>query len=204
MDKYYCIDCGIEIHKTTSKYGTGRCRSCVQSGTRSRFYKDGRTLKAYYCIDCGTRITSQAKRCSSCAGKGKLGSRWLGGLPNCIDCGKILCRRQSKSKRCKKCTRVLWGLSHSLDNAPNWRGGKSFEPYSIKWTNKLKEIIRERDIYKCRLCNKTEKDNGRKLDVHHIDYDKKNCSSDNLICLCSKCHGKTHFNREFWQAVLHR
>ena len=33
---------------------------------------------------------------------------------------------------------------------------------------------------------------------NHIDYDKKNCNSDNLITLCRSCHRKTNFNRENW------
>lgn len=33
---------------------------------------------------------------------------------------------------------------------------------------------------------------------NHIDYDKKNCNSDNLITLCRVCHIKTNFNRSYW------
>ena len=40
---------------------------------------------------------------------------------------------------------------------------------------------------------------GHKLDVHHINYDKKNCSSDNLISLCHSCHLKTNYNRVYWE-----
>ena len=38
----------------------------------------------------------------------------------------------------------------------------------------------------------------RKLDVHHIDYDKKNNDPKNLISLCRKCHMKTNKNRKYW------
>jgi 5-methylcytosine-specific restriction endonuclease McrA len=34
------------------------------------------------------------------------------------------------------------------------------------------------------------------LHVHHIDYNKDNINTDNLITLCKYCHGKMHGNSE--------
>jgi len=87
-------------------------------------------------------------------------------------------------------------------NSPAWEGGISFIDYSIDWTDDLKESIRKRDNYICQICG-LHQDNlkfGRvkRLDVHHIDYDKKNLNPINLITLCKKCHGKTNYNREYW------
>ena len=79
------------------------------------------------------------------------------------------------------------------ENHPNWQGGKSFEPYSIDWTETLKRAIRERDHYLCQLCNLYGNN------IHHIDYNKKNCNPDNLITLCFKCHRKTGSNRDYWE-----
>lgn len=78
------------------------------------------------------------------------------------------------------------------NNNPNWQGGKSYEPYTIDWTETLKRSIRERDNYICQLCSQYGKD------VHHIDYNKENCEIYNLITLCEGCHGKTNFNRDYW------
>ena len=78
----------------------------------------------------------------------------------------------------------------------NWRGGLSFEFYSIDWTGTLRRSIRERDHYICQICGELQSDKA--FDVHHIDYNKKNCNPDNLITLCRKCHNKTNFNRECW------
>ena len=86
------------------------------------------------------------------------------------------------------------------ENHPNWLGGKSFEPYGLEFNGLLKRRIRGRDNYTCQICGCAG--NGRKLDVHHIDYDKKNNSEDNLVCLCSRCHGKTNFNRGAWKAYF--
>ena len=78
----------------------------------------------------------------------------------------------------------------------NWQNGKSFEPYSLDWTKTLKRSIRERDKYRCRLCGEPQEDMA--FCVHHIDYDKSNCNSNNLITLCLNCHLKTNFNRKYW------
>ena len=88
------------------------------------------------------------------------------------------------------------GLSNSRDKNANWRGGKSFEPYGLDWTDTLKEAIRQRDNYTCQLCGKTQ--GKRKSQVHHIDYDKQNNDPKNLIALCLKCHLKTNKNRKKW------
>jgi len=77
---------------------------------------------------------------------------------------------------------------------PQWKGGISFEPYSVDWTKTLKRSIRERDKYQCKLCGKEPA-----LDCHHIDYNKTNCNPNNLIILCRSCHIKTNTNREYWK-----
>ena len=90
-----------------------------------------------------------------------------------------------------KISNALSGNKH-----PNWRGGIGRDDYSINWTNTLKRAIRERDNYVCRLCGIAQ---DEKLHaVHHIDYNKKNCSPDNLVLLCNSCHNKTNYNREVY------
>ena len=42
----------------------------------------------------------------------------------------------------------------------------------------------------------------RCLDIHHIDYDKKNNDINNLIALCRSCHCKTNGEREYWTDYL--
>ena len=74
-----------------------------------------------------------------------------------------------------------------------WKGGISYEPYSLDWTRALKKAVRERDNYLCQLCIVK-----RGIQVHHIDYNKKNCNPENLITLCRSCHSKTNEHREKW------
>lgn len=79
----------------------------------------------------------------------------------------------------------------------NWQGGKSFEPYTIDWTESLRASIRERDKYVCQLCGKKQGD--RAHSIHHIDYIKENCNPRNLITLCVICSSKVNFNRKYWR-----
>ena len=140
---------------------------------------------------------------------GELSPNWKGGLPDCMDCGKKLNRKQSYSsingvaikanrKRCKSCNYKYY----IREKAWNWMGGKSFEPYPLGWTKTFKEQIRKRDNYKCRICGVPEIECDRKLDIHHIDFNKNNLSHDNLISLCRKCHSRILFDKEYWTKNL--
>ena len=83
------------------------------------------------------------------------------------------------------------------ENNYNWKGGISFTPYTTDWTETLKRSIRERDKYTCQICGKNPA-----IDVHHIDYNKKNCNSGNLITLCRSCHIKTNVKRDYYSKLL--
>jgi DNA-binding XRE family transcriptional regulator/transposase-like protein len=87
------------------------------------------------------------------------------------------------------------------ENHPNWKGGISFEPYCEKFNNIFKESVRKRDDYMCKLCGCTQNDNGRKLDVHHIHYDKENCYPD-VVALCRSCNIKVNSNRDYWESYF--
>lgn len=93
----------------------------------------------------------------------------------------------------------MYGIHLNGEKAPNWQGGKSFEPYGVEFNNELKHNIRKRDNYICQKCGKHQAESERALDVHHIDYNKKNNKPKNLISLCKSCHSKTFFNREHWK-----
>lgn len=93
----------------------------------------------------------------------------------------------------------------SGENNPNWKGGISFEPYCKKFNYAFKESIREKFGRTCFLCPTTEEENGRKLSVHHVEYNK-NCLCDDSVCefvpLCDSCHGKTNHNHEYWERLI--
>lgn len=75
-------------------------------------------------------------------------------------------------------------LYQSGDKCHLWKGGISFEPYSPEFNKSLKIAVRKRDNYTYQECGVTEETLGHKLDLHHIDYDKKHNVEDNLITLC--------------------
>ena len=86
----------------------------------------------------------------------------------------------------------------SGENHHNWRGGISFADYGKAFNTELKNHIRERDNFTCQECHQTEEQLGCGLDVHHVDYDKRNNNLENLIGLCKSCHMKTNYSREDW------
>lgn len=100
---------------------------------------------------------------------------------------------QTKKKLSKNASKKILGKN------PNWKGGLSFQPYGLEFDNKLREKVRQRDNFKCQFCFKHENEFNRKLSIHHIDYNKQNNDSNNLISLCVGCHLKTNKNRLFWQ-----
>lgn len=138
-----------------------------------------------------------------------------------VECRKIFKRKKITCKNCskkivsyknrprkfcsKKCQHI--GFSGSKNpmykiepkKHPSWKGGIQFLPYPNGWSKKFKENIRIRDNRKCQMCYTQEKFLIKKLDVHHIDYNKNNLSDKNLISLCKPCHTKTNFNRKFWK-----
>lgn len=109
----------------------------------------------------------------------------------------------------KKISEKQKGVCHSPtttfkcgERHPYWKGGVKFGEYGVVFNNSLKEQIRRRDNYECKICNKKQIDCKKDFPIHHIDYNKKNSSFDNLITLCNKCHGLTNFNRDKWIVFL--
>ena len=220
----YCINCKKKI----TLYAK-RCRSCSKKGNKAPRFIDGRSLQKHYCINCKKEVsTYKTKKCQKCylkTNKDKKNSNYKGGKPKCIDCNRKL--KHYGNNRCRKCYKKFvkipennpnfgnhinmsseWREKQQLlnwqsgKNSHNWQGGKSFEPYPLGWTNTFKEQIRYKDGYKCQVCGCHEVECSRKLDVHHIDYDKENINLNNLISLCKSCHTKTNFNRKYWEGYF--
>jgi len=88
-------------------------------------------------------------------------------------------------------------LVTSGENNPRWKGGISCEPYCKIWLDEeYKQSIKDRDNNECQ--NSDCWGNSKKLTLHHIDYVKKNCGSENLITLCNSCNIRANGNREEW------
>lgn len=77
-----------------------------------------------------------------------------------------------------------------------WRGGVATLPYGPGFTRKLKRLIRERDGDRCVRCGKSQADNHRTLEVHHLDHDKLNNDPSNLATSCGSCNVWASWHRD--------
>ncbi len=153
-------------------------------------------------------------------------TKFKGGLPHCLVCGRKLsrydCRHCKKhapkrpilriKRKCLNCGEEFFTIPAEVRKGggrfcsikcakgekfnPNWRGGISKEPYPFNFNDRLKELIRERDDYKCQLCGVPQVECMEKLHIHHIDHDKDNLNPNNLMAFCRRCHTKVNRNPE--------
>lgn len=109
--------------------------------------------------------------------------------------------------RCIKCRGERYSNIFAGSGHPNWKGGISNQGYCHVWKDKAyKESIKERDNYRCQnpTCYKQDK----VLHIHHIDYNKHNCSINNLITVCRSCNARANFDRlwheEFYKIIINK
>jgi len=183
--KHYCIDCKVnKICYWTWKYGGQRC------------------------VDCAIKVIKHKLNCQCGVCKAKRGE--YKGSKNPMF-GK---KRPEFSKKIQGKNNPFYGKRHTKEtkqkisntskgkNNPNYKDGRSNLPYPLEFDNVLKESIRKRDHYQCQNCSMTEEEHliilGHALHIHHIDYNKMNCSENNLITLCNQCNVRANYNREYW------
>lgn len=196
-----------EFHKN-KKHKTGYHNECK----KCRNKKDGKNYKN--CIICKKELNNWAKfgkkshgRCINCF---KVFKNKLRKIYRCKDCRKEI--SDYRVTRCLKCQGKIrsnfyrqnptlhptFGLIRKGKDNPNYKHGLGYLPYNKEFNKKLKLKIRQRDNFKCQCCGIKESDCFRKLDIHHINYDKMNCKENNLITLCRTCNGKANRNRDYW------
>lgn len=191
---YYCIE------KNCNKTVTGKNRRCKSCETKRRYSLNLMNNTGML----GRKHSEKSKKKSRVSNLGQKRSdltkkRLSESHKNQIPWIK---NKHHSEKTKKKIRNSNWHTNLKAENHWNWQDGKSFEPYPLGWTKTFKEQIRYRDGYKCQICGKPEVECCRKLDVHHIDYNKENLGLDNLISLCCSCHMKTNGNRKYWKKYL--
>lgn len=129
----------------------------------------------------------------------------------CKVCGKkfMVPKSWPKFGRGETCSRACQDKHQESLCGPKshaWRGGKSFEPYCPLFNREFKERVREYWGRKCGICGASEI--GRKLHVHHVNYDKETCCNDNIplfIPLCHRHHSMTNNgDRDEWALFFTR
>ncbi len=203
-----CIDCNLPV-----KYGK-RCKRCANLGKNNPMY--GKTYKkpgAHIGISNPMYGKHHSNTSKQKMRMKKIGKKLTHNHIENIRKGHIgLCLPEIVKQKIGAANK---GRKHSIASKrkmcqnhadfcgsknPQWIGGKSFEPYSKEFNKKLKNKIYNRDKFNCALCNDTQ----RQLQVHHIDYNKKNNTMNNLLTLCARCHSKTNYNRKLWSQRLYK
>ncbi len=204
-----CLKCGKEFLIRESRLKDGRGKFCSRRCSSLGRFVSKEVREKLRKANIGKKLSSEHKNKMSEAHKGKKMSQEAREKMSKSAKGRIVSEetRRKKSETAKKNGVGKWMLGRKLSeetkkkisrNSANWRGGISFEPYGLEFNENLREVIRNRDRRKCQICEKTELEEGIKLSVHHIDYNKNNNNPNNLISLCASCHAKTNHNREYW------
>jgi len=87
-------------------------------------------------------------------------------------------------------------FKNSGKNHWHWKGGRFIKKYPKEWTKELRETIKYRDNFKCQ--NSGCDNIVTTLNIHHIDYNIKNCHVENLITVCASCNVKANHKKNYW------
>lgn len=132
--------------------------------------------------------------------KGENNPSYKYGKPKCLICRKEI---GYYNKYCFKCRNIILSKIRFGSNNPAWIDGRSYVDYPKEFSKSLRNKIKINDNFQCQNCNMIEEEYlnkyGRRLEVHHIDYNRKNCNLNNLITLCKQCNLKANYNREYWE-----
>lgn len=132
------------------------------------------------------RCTKEWRKKQSEEKKGK--PPWNKGKINCYSevtrqkISKALKGRPLSRETCQKMSMARHGEKSIL-----WKGGISRMPYAFSFSRALKKTVLQRDSYECQICGAV-----KMLLIHHIDGNKQNSASENLITWCFSCHSKYH------------
>lgn len=191
-----CTCCGKEFRpqKSNAKYCSLECRQnhcrvtipCIYCGKEFVKRKKDTRQQDFCSKECKSASVRVDCTCKQC------------GKEFTLTIGKI--NNGQKGVFCSNKCQGEW-MSNNLtgENSTRWRGG-TVRYYGPDW-ERQRDIARKRDNYTCQDCGITEKEFGKKLEVHHkkpfksfgyipIKNDNHKQANDlsNLITLCIPCH----------------
>lgn len=177
---------------------TAEARAKLSASLKGRS-KSPETIEKIAAARRGTTVSEESRRKMSLAKKGIPKSPETRARMSAAKKGKCLSARNraalSAAKKGKPSGR-------EGNKCHFWKGGVSFEPHCPKFNRDFKERVREFFGRACVECGAPE--NGKRLAVHHVNFRKDSCCSDDaeplFVALCQSCHAKTNFNREYWEA----
>jgi hypothetical protein len=124
--------------------------------------------------------------------------------PNLIKCRSDTIQRRWKTDNLR--TTLVIGILNSRCGGI-WYGNVKYprdnEKYCEKFTGSFRERVRAYWGWECVVCG--VKENGYRLPVHHVHYDKKMCcngSPRDVVPLCRPCHTATLYNRDLWEKLF--
>lgn len=177
IKKYKLLFCSDACRKTYRE--CGETRTCPLCG--DTFYVSPCHLAANWAKHCSPKCRQKAKE--------------LTNVVICPVCGEPFYQFPCERKEGRKyCSKECWSIAIGA-------GTKEYY-YGPNWYAQARKA-RKRDKI-CQRCGKTRKENGRKLDAHHIipfkefgleRYEEANVL-DNLICYCQSCHKEVEI--ELW------
>lgn len=119
-------------------------------------------------------------------------------LKECKGCGdQCFSVKRHENCYCSRVCKLKYDSPSKRGKEHHWWTGGNSTSYCSNWFFVRKESKKE-DKYTCQnpQCNRKYK----RLDSHHIDYNKQNCHPDNIITLCVSCNAQANYNREWWEA----
>lgn len=228
-DPKKCRVCGDVFPRSENEHlATFRKRStcstaCAKKATgRSHRRAALRDVTAKTCVVCGESFLPRhgespanfRNKRSTCSQRCRIERTRLMGharavtLPQktCLVCGVLFSRKDGESTTAftKKATcGVECGNVYRAQSRV--KQADRVSPYPAEWTGALRESIRQRDGYRCRLCRRERMSGERAFHIHHINGDKQHCVPSNLVTLCRQCHGIVHRKKEegLYRQLLH-
>ena len=209
--KFKCSYCLLEVERTLSHGKTQKSCGCVRnkliSETKKGVHPTIETRQKMSIAQKGQKQTELTKQKKSLANKGKKRTEEQRQRYSEAFKGRVVTEKTRKNisktrieqEVAKGDKNPMYGIHRFGEQNPNWNNGSSFEPYGLEFNKEFKQSIYERDNYTCQNP-KCAIENLKRLDCHHIDYDKQNNISENVITLCRSCHAKTNGknNRQYW------
>lgn len=123
-------------------------------------------------------------------------------------CGDACLRAFYRTNEARK---AKIGAANRGERSQWWKGGLTAlndGSYRGRDWPRIAERVRERDGRACRDCDKTEAENGRKLDVHHVVPFHNFATAreanrlSNLVALCWPCHRRREHDTDAVQLTI--